>query len=602
MPSPLETILETLETVLAQWPGAVSLLFERARALDALKRDGLAQAAYLAVITENPRHFRALNDLGLLYHRHGHTDEAERCFRAAVEADPQSATGAANLAYMMLVRGDLGGAETEFERALALKPDHVAANRGLADVLQRQGRSARPIAVTQAPPAAASAAAPVDAYVEYVYDLAANAILSGENDAIRSFLETLLGRDPRFVNLLWRLADFAFAQRNFAAARQTYEQALAIDPLNLELHIGIATAYEEIGDLAAADAEWSSALLRGAVRLFPYTGSGKPVRVLTIASALHAIRYELFLDPAVMQNKTLYTQAYADDQPLPEHDVVLVAVADVESDARALEVAQAIVARTSAPVLNHPDRVLRTSRIEQAERLGSLEGVVTPKVVSVVRDRLCAPSGAAFVRDLGFSFPVLLRSPGFHNGRFFELVDDEDELSSVAATMPTAEVLLISYQDTRSADGMTRKFRVMSINGALYPVHLAISPDWKVHYASSAMRERASFRDEEAAFLADPAGAAGPRTMQTLARIAAMMNLDYGGIDFGIDQQGRVVVFEANGAMAIFTPDDDPRWDYRRAAISRALGAVQRMLVGVASSSGLDASDAANPSRRLKFA
>ena len=493
---------------------------------------------------------------------------------------------------MLLARGELAGAKTEFERALALKPDHPMANRGLADVSQRLGL---PVPRPVEPPAPTSPAAPAstaDPFIEYLYDLAANAILKGENDAIRAFLEGLLGRDPRSVNLLWRLADFAFSQRNYEAARQTYEHALAIDPLNPELHIGIATTYEEIGDLAAANAEWSSDLLRGAVRVFPYTGAGRPVRVLTIASALHSIRYELFLDPALMQNRTLYTQAYADQQPLPEHDVVLVAVADVESDLRALEIARSIVARTGAPVLNHPDRVLRTSRVEQAVRLASLEGVVTPKVVSVSRDRLCAAGGAAFVRNLGFSFPVLLRSPGFHNGRFFELVADENDLSAAASTMPTDDILLISYQDTRSADGMTRKFRVMSIDGALYPLHLAISPNWKVHYASSAMRDVASFRREEGAFLADPASIAGPRAMRTLEGIAAMMNLDYGGIDFGLDRQGRVVVFEANGAMAIFSPDGDPRWDYRRAATANALDAVKRMLVSRGSLSNLDASAA----------
>ena len=580
MPSALEAILRTLDSVLARWPRAVSLLFERARALDALKRDDLAEAAYLAVIAEDPRHFRALNDLGLLYSRHRLPNEAEKYFRAAVEADPKSAIGAANVAYVLLERGDFAAAKTEFERALVLRPDDLAAQRGLADVSRRLGLSVPPFPVPQAASTAAPPGAAVDPYIEYVYDLAANSIVRGENDAIRAFLERLLGRDPRYVGLLWRVANFASAQHNYAAARNAFEDALAIDPLNLELHIGLATIEEELGNTAAASAAWSSDLLRGAVRVFPCTGTQPPVRVLTIASALHALRYELLIDSTVMQNVTLYTQAYAADHALPEHDVVLVAVADVESDARALEIARAIVARTSAPVLNHPERVVHTSRTEQAARLASLDDVISAKVVSVPRERLLAAGTGALVHDLCFTFPLLVRSPGFHNGLFFELVNDAEALGAAAATMPTDEVLLISFQETRSPDGMIRKYRVMTIDGALWPVHLAISPDWKVHYASSAMHDNPSFRDEEALFLGDLERSLGPRAVRALERIAATMGLDYGGIDFGLDPHGRLVVFEANGAMAIFTPDDDPRWDYRRAAIAAALAAVRRMIVG----------------------
>jgi len=587
MPSALEAILQTLDSVLARWPRAVSLLFERARALDALKRDDLAEAAYLAVIAEDPRHFRALNDLGLLYSRHRLPNEAEKYFRAAVEGDPKSAIGAANFAYVLLERGDLGAAKAEFERALALRPDNLASQRGLADVSRRLGLNAPQFPAPPATPATAPPAA-VDPYIEYVYDLAANSIVRGENDAIRAFLERLLGHDPRYVGLLWRLANFASAQHNYPAARNAFEDALAIDPLNLELHIGRATIDEELGNTAAASAAWSSDLLRGAVRIFPYTGTQPPVRLLTIASALHALRYELLIDSTVMQNVTLYTQAYAADQALPEHDVVLVAVADVESDSRALEVARAIVARTDAPVLNHPERVSHTSRTEQAGRLASLDDVISATVVTVPRERLLVGMDA-LVHELGLAFPLLVRSPGFHNGLFFELVDDADALGAAAATMPTDEVLLISYQDTRSPDGMIRKFRVMTIDGALFPVHLAISPDWKVHYASSAMRDNAAFRHEEARFLGDMASFIGPRAVRALEQIAATMDLDYGGIDFGFDPHGRLVVFEANGAMAIFKPDDDPRWDYRRAAIDDALAAVRRMIVGRASAVSQDA-------------
>ena len=52
-------------------------------------------------------------------------------------------------------------------------------------------------------------------------------------------------------------------------------------------------------------------------------------------------------------------------------------------------------------------------------------------------------------------------------------------------------------------DGMARKYRVMFIGGVAYPLHLAISADWKVHYFTAAMAADPAFRAEERRFLDD---------------------------------------------------------------------------------------------------
>jgi len=585
---PIETVLDSLEAVVAEAPHAVSFLFERARVLEALGRDMLAEEAYRAVLRADRSHFRALNDLGRLYHRNNLINQAEVCFRAAVAADPQSVIGATNLGYVLFGRGDLQGAKLEFNRALVLRPDHTPAVRGLVGVLRGLGEDVSHLHIPEIEPRKPTPqVSPTDAYVEYVYEVAANTIVAGETDSVRSFLEKLLGRNPSNVDLLWRLADFASRQHNHQAALQIYQLAAEIAPENRELHLGIASAYEEMGNVQAASAVWSSDVLRGVVRIFEYKGSGAPIRLLTVASALHAIRYEVLVDYTLVQNTVIYTQAYADTHPLPEHDVVFIAIGDVESDSAALEIAKRIVERTSAPVINPPERVAHTGRIEQSLRLGLLEGVRTSHIVPVARERVCRSDAESFVRDLGFEFPMLLRSPGFHNGFFFEPVDRADQLRSVASQLPGDEALLISFQDTRSPDGMLRKYRMMCIDGALYPIHLAVSRNWKVHYASSLMRDSSEFRREEARYLSDPESVIGARAMRALESIARTMDLDYGGIDFGIDANGDVVVFEANGAMGIFMPDDDPRWDYRRGAFSTALDAAKSMIVRRASARSL---------------
>jgi hypothetical protein len=119
----------------------------------------------------------------------------------------------------------------------------------------------------------------------------------------------------------------------------------------------------------------------------------------------------------------------------------------------------------------------------------------------------------------------------------------------------------------------------MFIDGVAYPLHLAISREWKVHYFTSDMAERADHRAEEAAFLADMTATLGERAVAALARINDALGLDYGGIDFGVSRSGEILLFEANATMVVIPPTDDPRWAHRRLAVTRILDAVVAMVM-----------------------
>jgi hypothetical protein len=67
--------------------------------------------------------------------------------------------------------------------------------------------------------------------------------------------------------------------------------------------------------------------------------------------------------------------------------------------------------------------------------------------------------------------------------------------------------------------------------------------------------------------------------MAALERIQDALGLDYAGIDFGLDHDGELLLFEANATMVISPPDPDPRWAYRRVAINEILDAVMAMIM-----------------------
>jgi hypothetical protein len=179
----------------------------------------------------------------------------------------------------------------------------------------------------------------------------------------------------------------------------------------------------------------------------------------------------------------------------------------------------------------------------------------------------------------GFDFPLLIRTPGFHTGRHFLRVEAGADLPAALAELPGDALTVLRYLDARGPDGKARKYRVMTIDGGLYPLHVAISSHWKIHYFTADMADNPEHRAEDAEFLENMPGVLGPRAMAALEEIQSRLGLDYGGIDFGLSAGGEILLFEANATMVVNPPEPDEKWAYRRPAVERIYAAVRRMLM-----------------------
>jgi glutathione synthase/RimK-type ligase-like ATP-grasp enzyme/Flp pilus assembly protein TadD len=358
-----------------------------------------------------------------------------------------------------------------------------------------------------------------------------------------------------------------------AGARAAYERALALDPAHATANFALALLLEAHGDAAGARPYRAAAFARPIVRVAPYRGSGAPLRLLVLLAANGGnIVTTLLLDDTQVEAISFVADSWRADVALPPHDLIFNAIGDADRSDEALALAERIVAASGAPAINPPVAVRRTARTDVA-RLAGLAGVTVPLTVALPR----AQFDSATLAARGFTFPLLVRAPGYHMGEHFEYVATPGALADVVAKLPSEELLAIAYLDARGADGKTRKYRALIVDGELYPVHLAISPSWKIHYFSADMRHNEANRAEEARFLADLPAALGPRASAALTQIAATLGLEYAGIDFGVDAAGNVLVFEANPTMAIYFPDGDERFAYRHAAIERIVAAVRRM-------------------------
>jgi tetratricopeptide (TPR) repeat protein/glutathione synthase/RimK-type ligase-like ATP-grasp enzyme len=383
------------------------------------------------------------------------------------------------------------------------------------------------------------------------------------------------------------LANLLLRANEHEKARRHYEAALRIDPDHATAHQGMGAVLSDLGERAAARAHFQKGFRGHAIAALPYRGDKAPLQLLQLLSSGGGnIPTALFLDDTRYQTTVVIADHLDPSAALPPHRLIFNAIGDADLCDEALRAACRLVAQNKAPVINDPRAVMKTGRIDNATRLRTIEGVRTARTIAIPRSVLTSPDGASLLSARGLSFPLLLRSPGYHTGRNFILVQHASDLAGAAAGLPGEELLAIEYLDARADDGRARKFRVMLIGGRLYPLHLAISKDWKVHYFTSDMATEPEHRREEADFLENMPAVLGEKAMTALAAIRDVLGLDYAGVDFGLDAEGNLLLFEANATMVIAKPPDGAHWAYRHKAVNQALDAVAAMIAARARDGG----------------
>jgi glutathione synthase/RimK-type ligase-like ATP-grasp enzyme len=375
------------------------------------------------------------------------------------------------------------------------------------------------------------------------------------------------------------LANLMLRGGEYEKARKHYETALNLDPRHPQAHQGLGAVLAALGQRNEARTHLQSGFSGHSVSTLPYRGTKPPIPLLLLVSSGDGnIPTASFLDDRIFLTSVIVTDFMDPSAALPPHRLIFNAIGDADQCRPALEAAARLVKRSGAPVINDPVAVLKTGRADNTARLGSLMGVRAPRMLTLPRALLASAQGAAMLADRGLTFPLLLRSPGFHTGRNFSFVSEARDLPDAIDRLPGDELLVIEFFDVRDRDGNARKYRVMIVDGKIYPMHLAISRHWKVHYFTADMANNTDHRGQDAAFLADMTRMIGKKAVAALARIRDDLGLDYGGIDFGLSPSGEVLVFEANATMVVNPPEADVRWAYRRAGVTRILDAVSAMI------------------------
>ncbi len=237
---------------------------------------------------------------------------------------------------------------------------------------------------------------------------------------------------------------------------------------------------------------------------------------------------------------------------LPDFDLILNGVSCPDRDPGSLEHIEAFLERfPEVPVINPPHKVRRTTRAENAHRLNALSDVHMPQTNLFVLDKQ-ADEIAAQMEGAGFGYPLIVRHQGTQTGKTVEKVDSRSALAVwLSAQPPGTAVYATNYVDCRWQDGYFHKTRAFFIDGAFFPVANLASNSWQVHSGDRyrVMSSTPSTQEDEKRYLQDPEAYLGAKAFRALHAIRDAIDLDFFGIDFTLDREGNVIVFEANAAM-----------------------------------------------------
>jgi len=565
---------------------------------------GAAIMGYRQALALAPNHAGALLGLANALREHGDVDQAVKAATEAVLRLPTSAPAQIALGAALMAADSAAGAADAYRCAIALDDQVIEGRTGLALALLHLGRVEEALSVADA----ALIAAPRSGEAWFLLGTALNRLDKTE-EAVAA-LERAAAIDPSRAVVQLNLGN-AYAELNQAeAAVDALQRALAIDPTLKEAHASLGSVYLMAGeheaaehhsrlaleldpDMAAAlqnlaalcdnrgDAEEAAALRervygRQCLFVHPAPQPERTVLVLT-TSASGNIPHKDLLPRARFTCVDWFIEYAEEGQDLPAFDAVFNAVGDADLAGPTRAPIDAFLARCPLRVINAPAKVALTARNNLPNLLDGIEGVCTPKVARLMAEDLAFDGLARCVAKAGLELPLLFRPIGSHGGQGLVRADTEAELAllTVGAGEDAYATVFHEYQ---SADGWRRKYRVIFVDRAPYPYHLAISRDWLVHYESADMPGDPDRLAEERRFLDDPQAALGAAAYAAVGEIGRRLDLDYCGVDFSILPDGRVLVFEANATMLVHRERERGPLKHKNAAVERICAAFQALL------------------------
>ena len=429
--------------------------------------------------------------------------------------------------------------------------------------------------------------------------LAERAAEGGADPAER--IAAKLRATPDNRRLLHTASELFLSVGRLREALEVNSRLLAAEPDDYKTHVAQAGLYEHMGDRAQAQDHQRQA---AKARPFVVKNSFDPTKPNILRSrGLMGPAFALnlkggFYKPVLegghfslryLLNKSRYNvivQNVFDDAPspgtaVPKPDLLLNTMACADRIKGSLEALEKFVARhEDLPVINHPSRVLATTRDNNARRLGALDGVVFPGTVRLAWQGGDGAPVLARMEAEGLKLPLIARPTGTHTGVGVVLLHSEEALLRYfQGALPGREYYLIEYRDLADAHGLYRKSRTFCIDGRYFPVASLTHNSWNVHSGDryTVMDKSPAMQAREQDYLRDMPGTLGAANMARLEKVRDLVGLDFFGVDFTVLPNGTLFIFECNAAMR-HNYDHAGKFPYTRVHLDTVTNAFEAMV------------------------
>ncbi len=460
----------------------------------------------------------------------GSHDEAVNYYQKALLLNPNLDAAHNNLGSILFDLKRLPEAQVHLKKAIELNPDYWEANSHLANIYFQNG--------------------------EY-------------QQAIEFYRKALQLNAGDFL-LLNNLGLAYLAAGLLESAVNVFQAALKIKPNTAEVFIPLSAILETLGKT-----EMAHQILSQGIENTPWYLSGEnsnnKIPVISFAGFQNS-KYDIddhnkvkidgghFYSKYLIDEKKIARYRYhivnrniETDKTLPDCQLYINTISDPDLEAKSLaSLSRFMQSANEINIINHPDKIMQTTRDGNYNRLHHLDGLTFPKTI-----RLQVNSGASQNKliEKEFDYPFLIRRVGTQTGTSFVKIKNHQQLSLSLKKLDGQEVYLIEYINTsfRNAQNekLFRRFRFFFIDNKMFPVTCHIHNSWNVHSIdrNQIMQQQNELTDIESKFLENPAEIIGEYNVASLRKLVDIVKLDFFGVDFSITQSGELVVFEVNAAM-----------------------------------------------------
>src|ERR1700722_421525 len=209
------------------------------------------------------------------------------------------------------------------------------------------------------------------------------------------------------------------------------------------------------------------------------------------------------------------------------------------------------------PVVNHPNKVVQSTRDTSASLLNNIPGVLVPKTM---RFTSAGKTCEELVREIEaeYDYPLITRNLFTQKGIMMTKVDSRVALVEVLSADFPKIFFVTEYVDTKGRNEFFRKIRAAIVKDEIVIVRVDYNTHWNVHGRKALKRvpfylQNAHLLDIEKQISAHPEETLGLSAVQSLRAIRDRIPLDVFGVDFDVDANGVLVFYEANATMNLFS-------------------------------------------------